>query len=170
MTCHKAQGGEWDNVAVSFSGFPGRGSDFYRWAYTAITRGRKTLSVIDPPSFGEPATPFIFDKKRLMEKIDARLSDIDDAEFRRRLEMLLNSSDVGTEFTEHKSAHLLANAGAPWSKEEDDELIREFDAKISIAELVKKHGRTKGAINSRLVRLGKNTGFTLAKLMLRHMI
>lgn len=158
MTCHKAQGGEWDNVTVNFSYFPGRPSDFYRWAYTAITRGRKTLSVINPPSFGTPAAPFVFDKKRLLENIDARLSDVDNAEFRRRLEMLLNGSDVGKEFTEHKNAHLLANAGAPWSQEEDDELSREFAAKISIAELAKRHGRTQGAINSRLVRLGKIPG------------
>ncbi|MBK8119892.1 MAG: ATP-binding domain-containing protein [Sulfuritalea sp.] len=54
VTCHKAQGGEWDSVYVKFSGFPERNSGFFRWAYTAITRGRKTLGVIEAPSFGEP--------------------------------------------------------------------------------------------------------------------
>ena len=47
------------------------------------------------------------------------------------------------------------NAGTSWSKEEDATLIREFDANIPIAEIARRHSRSKGGITSRLVRLGK---------------
>lgn len=66
VTCHKAQGGEWDNAFV----FWDRGTesnfnfyeaehdkigktnpDFYRWAYTAITRASNKLFCINPPYF-----------------------------------------------------------------------------------------------------------------------
>lgn len=66
VTCHKAQGGEWPNAFV----FWDRGTktnfnfyestqdrsgktnpDFYRWAYTAITRASKNLFCINPPYF-----------------------------------------------------------------------------------------------------------------------
>lgn len=66
VTCHKAQGGEWDNVftiwdkgnAENFDCLNDiqakRGKDnvdFYRWAYTAITRSSKTLYALNPPLF-----------------------------------------------------------------------------------------------------------------------
>ncbi len=66
VTCHKAQGGEWDNVftiwdkgnAENFDCLneiqAKRGKDnvdFYRWAYTAITRSSKTLYALNPPLF-----------------------------------------------------------------------------------------------------------------------
>lgn len=52
MTCHKAQGGEWERGVVNFEpGHPGQNLDFFRWVYTAITRAKKTLLVINPPSF-----------------------------------------------------------------------------------------------------------------------
>lgn len=66
VTCHKAQGGEWDSAFVFWdyarSGTfnvwkdkqekTGRNnSDFFRWAYTAITRASKTLYCINPPVF-----------------------------------------------------------------------------------------------------------------------
>lgn len=66
VTCHKAQGGEWDNVftiwdhdnAEAFDCFTDKqrragktNQDFYRWAYTAITRASKTLYALNPPFF-----------------------------------------------------------------------------------------------------------------------
>ena len=52
LTCHKAQGGEWDTVVVDFSHGGGvRNAEFFRWAYTAITRAAKKLVVIQPPEF-----------------------------------------------------------------------------------------------------------------------
>jgi len=52
MTCHKAQGGEWEKVVVDFSGHSGASSaSFFRWAYTAITRASKSLFVVNAPDF-----------------------------------------------------------------------------------------------------------------------
>lgn len=66
VTCHKAQGGEWDNAFVfwdkgvqpKFNFFESEhnrtgkaNSDFYRWAYTAITRGSDKLYCVNPPYF-----------------------------------------------------------------------------------------------------------------------
>ncbi|MBK9639540.1 MAG: ATP-binding domain-containing protein [Bacteroidetes bacterium] len=36
MTCHKAQGGEWENIILH----PYYKKDDYQWQYTAITRGK----------------------------------------------------------------------------------------------------------------------------------
>jgi hypothetical protein len=53
-TCHKAQGGEWEEVFVHCD----RGSrgglhsnDFFRWLYTAVTRSKVRLHILDAPSF-----------------------------------------------------------------------------------------------------------------------
>lgn len=52
MTCHKAQGGEWETVAVDFNDGRGRrNEDYFRWAYTAITRARTQLFTINAPQF-----------------------------------------------------------------------------------------------------------------------
>ena len=66
VTCHKAQGGEWDNVFTiwdndntkGFNCFTGNqinagktNQNFYRWAYTAITRASKVLYALNPPFF-----------------------------------------------------------------------------------------------------------------------
>ena len=56
-----------------------------------------------------------------------------------------------------RNPSLPANAGIAWSKSEDEMLVQEFDAETPIPEIAKKHGRTKGAISSRLMRLGKIT-------------
>jgi exodeoxyribonuclease-5 len=51
LTCHKAQGGQWQNVFIDLSYIPADalGTDFYRWLYTAITRARRNLYLIAPP-------------------------------------------------------------------------------------------------------------------------
>jgi hypothetical protein len=46
------------------------------------------------------------------------------------------------------------NAYSKWSYEEDQLLIREFNAGIKISEMCKKHGRARGGIVSRLRKLG----------------
>ena len=46
------------------------------------------------------------------------------------------------------------NAGKPWTSVEDDKLKDEFTAQISISDIAKEHGRTYGAIESRLDHLG----------------
>lgn len=51
ITCHKAQGGEWESVFVDFNARFGRNKENLRWCYTAITRASKKLY-----TFGEPKT------------------------------------------------------------------------------------------------------------------
>lgn len=48
-----------------------------------------------------------------------------------------------------------ASAGMKWTEEEDALLCREFDAGTAIRAIAQQHGRTAGAITSRLVKLGK---------------
>ena len=66
VTCHKAQGGEWANTFIIWDygtveghnfykdqqSKSGRAnSDFYRWAYTAITRASSKLYCVNPPHY-----------------------------------------------------------------------------------------------------------------------
>ena len=46
------------------------------------------------------------------------------------------------------------NAGKPWTDVEDDKLRDEFEGKMKISDIAKEHGRTYGAIESRLGHLG----------------
>lgn len=58
ITCHKAQGGEWDTAIVLFGDSRGtRNESFFRWAYTAITRAKTKLCTIDAPKFS-PTSSF----------------------------------------------------------------------------------------------------------------
>lgn len=45
-------------------------------------------------------------------------------------------------------------AGSGWSLEEDQELIRQFKANLPLRVIADSHQRTRGAIQSRLARLG----------------
>jgi hypothetical protein len=49
----------------------------------------------------------------------------------------------------------LTSAGTPWSAEEDARLCREFGSGMTTAQIALQHGRTSGAITSRLVKLGR---------------
>ena len=52
MTCHKAQGGEWENVFVDMCRFGGTANeDYFRWAYTALTRASKRVWYFRSPDF-----------------------------------------------------------------------------------------------------------------------
>lgn len=52
MTCHKAQGGEWENVFVDMCRFGGTANeDYFRWAYTALTRASKKIWHFRSPDF-----------------------------------------------------------------------------------------------------------------------
>ncbi len=45
LTCHKAQGGQWENVFVEQGFIPDKmpDTDYYRWLYTALTRSTRKL-------------------------------------------------------------------------------------------------------------------------------
>lgn len=49
ITCHKSQGGEWDNVYLDIPRYFSRepDSEIYQWLYTAMTRARKSLFVVN---------------------------------------------------------------------------------------------------------------------------
>jgi hypothetical protein len=49
LTCHKAQGGEWDNVFLDIHrSLPAwEKPGVYQWVYTAVTRARKELYTVD---------------------------------------------------------------------------------------------------------------------------
>jgi superfamily I DNA/RNA helicase len=52
LTCHKAQGGEWDTAIVDLEGkFFYKNEASYRWMYTAMTRARKRLWFIGTVPF-----------------------------------------------------------------------------------------------------------------------
>jgi exodeoxyribonuclease-5 len=47
ITCHKAQGGQWETVFVEQPYLPGKPDrEYFRWLYTALTRARKQLYLI----------------------------------------------------------------------------------------------------------------------------
>lgn len=47
------------------------------------------------------------------------------------------------------------NAGKPWTEGEENKLAHEFDAGMKLSTIAKEHGRTRGAIEGRLVNMGK---------------
>lgn len=50
ITCHKAQGSEWNHVFVKCKSHMNQlNSDYFRWFYTAITRTAGHLYLLDPP-------------------------------------------------------------------------------------------------------------------------
>lgn len=52
LTCHKAQGGEWKKVFVDMSRFGGTANeDYFRWAYTALTRASEKIRHYRSPDF-----------------------------------------------------------------------------------------------------------------------
>ena len=47
ITCHKAQGSQWENVIVYDDGLGRTAEDRARWLYTAITRAEQGLVILD---------------------------------------------------------------------------------------------------------------------------
>ena len=56
-----------------------------------------------------------------------------------------------------KKKALPRNAGKPWTDIEEEKLLEEFDSGMMPSAIAKEHGRSKGAIESRLADLGKIT-------------
>lgn len=51
ITCHKAQGSEWNHVFVKCKSHQSQlAADYFRWLYTAITRTARHLYLLDPPN------------------------------------------------------------------------------------------------------------------------
>ena len=56
-----------------------------------------------------------------------------------------------------KKKSLPPNAGKPWTDIEEEKLLDEFDSGMTTTAIAKEHGRSRGAIESRLADLGKIT-------------
>ena len=51
ITCHKAQGSEWNHVFVKCKTHQSQlSAEYFRWFYTAITRTSQNLYLLDPPN------------------------------------------------------------------------------------------------------------------------
>ena len=59
------------------------------------------------------------------------------------------------EQSEQRASSLPEHAGRAWNPAEEQRLCESFDAGKTVAELARIHERTRGAIQSRLERLGK---------------
>ena len=46
ITCHKAQGSQWENVVIYNEGFGRSREDYARWLYTGITRAVSGLAIL----------------------------------------------------------------------------------------------------------------------------
>lgn len=75
-------------------------------------------------------------------------------------ESVYNSPDVirvlytVIERLDYEANDPLRNAGKPWIEIEDDKLRDEFIAKMKISDMAREHGRSYGAIESRLEHVG----------------
>lgn len=59
ITCHKAQGGEWENAFINFQAhMKVLSKGFFRWAYTGITRAKMTLYALNAHNYS-PLTEYI---------------------------------------------------------------------------------------------------------------
>lgn len=47
------------------------------------------------------------------------------------------------------------NAWKPWTQEEEEQLLQEYRADMTLSAIAKAHGRSRGAIESRLMDLGE---------------
>jgi hypothetical protein len=56
---------------------------------------------------------------------------------------------------EQRKRRLPANTGKPWSEEDDARLGAGYDAGRPVEDLSREHSRTRGAIQARLMKLGK---------------
>lgn len=57
--------------------------------------------------------------------------------------------------TNHRQQNLPSSAGKPWNEDEDNSLLQAYDKNTSIKKISELHGRTVGAIKSRLVKHGR---------------
>ena len=72
----------------------------------------------------------------------------------RALFTAINALEIAQKKEKRKRA-LPDRAGQPWDDEETSRLIKKFEDGVPINELAVEHKRTKGAIVSQLIKLGK---------------
>lgn len=104
MTCHKAQGGEWDNVFVDMCRFGGTANeDYFRWAYTALTRASKKIWHYRSPDFNYISNLVVEEIKpssRIQVSNYSGDADFLDARFKR---ILTRAQEAGLQVAEDRS-------------------------------------------------------------------
>ena len=70
-TCHRAQGGEWDQVVIDAHGSRAHGPLQRRWLYTAVTRARHVAWI------GGLGAPVTFDDAQLVSQAAHALAEVD---------------------------------------------------------------------------------------------
>lgn len=78
LTCHKAQGSEWNNVFVNCNTHQNiMTKDYSRWFYTAITRSSKKLYLMDEPHVGIlPPPPDTGVTESIIKFIEEKVAEI----------------------------------------------------------------------------------------------
>lgn len=64
-------------------------------------------------------------------------------------------SETGTKRNRDRNGATLTSAGTLWSKHEDARLCQEHEQGMTRAQIALQHGRSSGAITTRLVKLGR---------------
>lgn len=109
---------------------------------------QRALEIINALASGvDPFTGEVFGQRTVLQNPEAV----------RALFLASRALEEATEREKRKTRNpnLPANAGKPWSEEEDRRLISAFDSGQTEKQLAASHARTLGAIQSRLVKLGK---------------
>lgn len=70
-------------------------------------------------------------------------------------EMIRALHEVLNMFPPAQKKNSLRNAGKPWTEAEEEKLLDEFDSGMTTSAIAKEHGRSRGAIETRLVSLGE---------------
>lgn len=100
ITCHKAQGGEWSYVYFDFRYPSSYSSDYFRFCYTAITRAKKVLFAINPPSSGMvPPTPDLQNYDEVVVSADnPKENGITDKKIKELIEKYISGQTTKYEF------------------------------------------------------------------------
>ena len=101
-----------------------------------VTRARELLSALADGI--DPFTGELFPREHICNHPDII----------RALHQILGPS------REAKKDSSTPNAGKPWLPEEKEKLVNEFQSGMSLSEIAKNHGRSRGSIEARLSHLG----------------
>ncbi len=70
-------------------------------------------------------------------------------------ESVYNRPEIIRALQERADGTAAVNAGRSWSAEEEAQLLQEYDAGLAIEVIARRHGRSAGAIETRLSELGQ---------------
>lgn len=109
ITCHKAQGGEWNNVFVNMDVAQSVLSDMYlRWAYTAFTRAENNLFLFNTPYVSQFSK---FDYKPLLIENEERktVESVDSKEENKEFILPENIEEIENKFNVNQAEDFIKN-------------------------------------------------------------